>query len=77
MERKVKYSYEFKLECVALVLEKNYSCDAVSKKKNLSKSIIRRWVSFYKEYGQSSLFPRKNQSYSIDFKLKVLHAIEK
>ncbi|RAR70089.1 hypothetical protein CLV55_1121, partial [Flavobacterium aciduliphilum] len=26
MERKVKYDYAFKLECVELVLKKHYSC---------------------------------------------------
>jgi hypothetical protein len=30
MERKVKYDYAFKLECVKLVLEKHYSCNYVS-----------------------------------------------
>jgi transposase len=30
MERKVKYDYTFKLECVELVLKKHYSCGHVS-----------------------------------------------
>jgi transposase len=33
MERKVKYDYAFKLECVKLVLEKCYSCNYVSVEK--------------------------------------------
>jgi transposase len=77
MERKVKYDYAFKLECVELVLKKHYSNEAVSKLKGPNESNIRKWVSFYKTYGVSSLLPRKNQSYSIDFKNKVLKAIEK
>jgi transposase len=77
MERKVKYDYTFKLECVKLVVEKHYSWDYVSTQKGLSRSNIRKWVGFYKEYGAISLLPRKNQSYSLDFKLKVLKAIDK
>jgi len=77
MERKVKYDYEFKLECVKLVADKHYSCESVSKKKGISESNIRKWVSFYREYGKSGLLARKNQVYSIDFKLKVLSTIAK
>lgn len=77
MERKVKYDYAFKLECVELVLKKHYSKGAVSKLKGLDLSNIRKWVSFYQRYGKSGLLPRKNKKYSIDFKLRVLKTIEK
>jgi len=77
MERKVKYDYVFKLECVKLVLEKHYSCKYVSNQKGLNESNIRKWVRFYRQYGSIGLLPRKNQSYSVTFKLKVLKAIDK
>jgi len=77
MERKVKYDYAFKLECVELVLRKHYSKEYVSKAKGISKSNIRKWVDFYKTFGRIGLLPRINQSYSIDFKLKVLKIIKK
>ncbi len=77
MERKVKYDYAFKLECVKLVVEKHYSCNYVSIEKGLERSNLRKWVGFYKEYGAIGLLPRKNQSYSLDFKLEVLKAIDK
>jgi transposase len=76
MERKVKYDYIFKLECVELILNKQYSAEYVSKLKGLVKSNIFKWVSFYETYGEVGLLPRKNQSYSIDFNLKVLKIIE-
>ncbi len=76
MERKAKYDYAFKLECVELVLKEHYSKEYVSKLKGPDESNIRKWVSFYKTYGKASLLPRKNQSYSFDFKLKVLKAIK-
>lgn len=77
MERKVKYDYAFKLECVKLVLEKHYSYNDVSNQKGLNESNIRKWIGFYKQYGAIGLLPRKNQSYSVAFKLRVLRAIDK
>ena len=76
MGRKVKYDYAFKLECVELVLKKHYSNQYVSKLKGPNESNIRKWVSFYKTYGEVGLLPRINQSYSFDFKIKVLKTIE-
>ena len=77
MERKVKYDYAFKLECVELVLKNHYSESYVSKLKQTSRSNIQKWLSFYKIYGNIGLLPRKNQSYSIDFKLRVIKTIQK
>jgi len=77
MERKVKYDYTFKLECVELVLKKHYSDGYVSKLKQIPRWNIRKWVNFYKTYGEIGLLPRINQSYSAEFKLKVLKAKEK
>lgn len=77
MERKVKYDYAFKLECVELVLKKHYSELYVSKLKQTSRNNIRKWVNFYKTYGEIGLLSRKNQSYSIDFKLKVIQTLHK
>jgi len=76
MERKVKYDYTFKLECVQLVLESHYSCESVSKEKGPNESNIRKWVGFYKRYGKTGLMPKKNQNYSTDFKLNVLKSID-
>ena len=77
MERKVRYDYTFKLECVKLVLEKHYSCNYVCIEKGLERSNLRKWIGFYKKYGALGLLPRKNQSYSVPFKLKVLKLIDK
>ena len=77
MERKVKYDYAFKLECVELVLTKHYSDRYVSKLKQIPRWNVRKWVSFYKVYGEVGLLPRINQSYSAEFKIKVLKTIEK
>jgi transposase len=76
MERKVKYDYAFKLECLELVTKQHYSCESVSNKKGIIESNIRKWVSFYRKYGKARLFPLKNCIYSIDFKQKVLLSID-
>ena len=52
MERKVKYDYAFKLECVELVLKKHYSHRYVSKFKHIPRRNIRKGVRFYKTYGE-------------------------
>lgn len=77
MGRKVKYDYAFKLECVQLVLEAHNSVNFVSKQKGLRHSNLSKWVELYKLYGNTGLLSKKNQSYSIDFKLNVLQSIEK
>ena len=77
MGKKVKYDYAFKLECVELVLKKHYSEGYVSKLKQIPRWNIRKWVSFYKTYGEISLLQRINQSYSAEFKLKVLKIVER
>lgn len=77
MERKVKYYYAFKLECVKLVLEKHYSTVVISKQKVATKSNIQKWVNFYLEYGESGIQLKKNNRYSLDFKIAVIKAIKK
>lgn len=77
MERKLKYDYAFKLECIELVLKKHFTIVYVSKLKGLEESNIRKWVNFYKSYGDIGLLSKKNQSASIEFKLRVIKTIQK
>jgi len=75
MERKVKYDYAFKIECVKLIIEQDHSCESVSKQKGVHQTIVRKWLNFYNVYGLDGLLSRRNQHYSVDFKIKVLKAI--
>jgi len=77
MGRKAKYSYEFKLRCVKQVLNQHQTVDAVSKLNGCHHTTLHDWIRFYEKYGKKSLFPRKNNVYSLPFKLKVLEAIDK
>jgi len=77
MERKVKYSYEFKLRCVKQVLKNHQTVKDVSKQYGCHHTTLHDWIRFYEKYGKKALLPRKNKVYSIPFKLMVLKAIDK
>ena len=76
MERKVKYSYEFKLRCIKEVLEQHYSVNSVAKRNGVDNKSVDLWLSFYQKYGSLGLLPRRNTTYSVDFKLNVLKKIK-
>ncbi|MCL9807505.1 transposase [Flavobacterium amniphilum] len=76
MERKVKYSYEFKLHCVEEFLKGHGSIKSVARTNGLNESSLRLWIGFYSKQGKSGLIPRATQIYSADFKLKVLDTIK-
>src|SRR5690242_5313604 len=77
MERKVKYNYEFKLRCVEEVLKKHKGLELTASKYGISNTSLKRWVSFYMKFGSEGLLPKsRNTKYSLNFKLKVLHAID-
>lgn len=77
MERKVKYTYEFKLMCVKEVLENDRTVESVAIENGFNESGLRRWVSFYRAYGCDGLLTRGNRTYSSSYKLKVLQTIKK
>ena len=66
MERKVKYSYEFKLRCVNEVLYQHKSVNSVSKSNGVDHKSVDLWLSFYQKYGKLGLLPRKNKTYSVE-----------
>jgi len=77
MGRKVKYSYEFKLRCVKQVLNHHQTVETISKLNGCHHTTLHDWIRFYEKYGKKALLPRKNKTYSLAFKLKVLQAIDK
>ena len=76
MNRKEKFSVAFKLECIELHQNSYRSIESIATEKGFNESNLRKWIGFYHKYGISGLKPRKNRSYSVKFKLKVLKAIE-
>lgn len=71
MSRKIKYDYSFKKAVVKEVVKDGLSSYAVSLKYNLCKSMVRRWVSFYRAHGAKGLKPIQNR-YSSKNKVKVI-----
>ena len=71
----VKYSEEFKLKVVQEYLTGTLGFTLLTRKYGISdKSIVRRWVRAYKEWGRSGLAVKtKKQFYSVQFKVDVLH----
>ena len=49
MTRKKKYSKEFKLDAVNLVLEQNYSKAAAARSLEVNPNLLGRWVNEFKE----------------------------
>ena len=71
----VKYSEEFKLKVVQDYLTGTLGFTLLTRKYGISdKSIVRRWVRAYKEWGPNGLAVKtKKQFYSVQFKLDVLN----
>ena len=57
------------------MIENHCSCNYVANQKGLNESNYRKWVGFYKQYGDSGLLRSKHASYSLNFKLKVLNQL--
>lgn len=76
MERKVKYTLDFKLHCVLKVLEDGYSGNSVARNYSVDQKSVNSWVRIYQHSGLNGLKPKKNTTYEPDFKLKVIKTIE-
>lgn len=72
-----KYSYDFKVQCVELVVKGKRSVLEVARLKGAEVSNLRRWVSFYEKYGRRSLLRKGNRKYSAELKKEVLETIER
>lgn len=67
----IKHSLETQLEAVKNVLELGMSTGDVARSLNITRSIIQKWVSQYKEHGIDGL-TIKPGNYSGDFKISVI-----
>ncbi len=73
-----KYSLEFKLTVVKFYLSGQGGFKRTARKFDIDYSIIRKWVSFYKQHGIKGLEPRsKRIVYSETFKKNVVKYINK
>lgn len=56
MTTRKKYSQEFKLDAVSLVLEQNYSRAAASRNLDVNPNLLGRWVKEYQEQDEGKAF---------------------
>lgn len=71
----MKFRTAFKQKVVDYYLSGNYSYREVSKKFDVSPSVILEWVKRYQANGKDGLRKKKYNSYSSDFKKNILHFI--
>lgn len=68
-----KYSFEFKRMVVNEYLNGQGGWDYLSQKYNLTRSVIQRWVSSYRHFGEEGLRrSRQRKVYTFEFKLHVV-----
>ena len=77
MNKRIKYDYKFRLQCVEAVVKNNRPARVVASEKGIVFSNLRLWLGFYRQYGKDGLKGRKYQYYDVSFKLKVIQTIEK
>lgn len=76
MSKRKKYSYQFRLDCVEMVLGGKGSVHSVAKEQGVDRANLRLWLGFYEKYGKQGLESKASQRYNEQFKLTVLNAID-
>ena len=74
MTTRKKYSQEFKLDAVSLVLEQGYSRAAASKNLDVSPNLLGRWVKEYQEQDEGQAFRGNGKLTAEQEELKSLKA---
>lgn len=75
MRKNKKHDFEFRLRVVESVIRGRHTSGSISREVGVRKSMVERWVSFYRKYGVEGLRPIYN-SYSAEFRLKVVGTIK-
>ena len=71
MGRKV-YDRQFKMAAVQLVLEENLFVKEVAKELSINPNTLYRWISEYKEYGESAFPGLGSALYNSQYEMKKL-----
>ncbi|HFW2888805.1 TPA: IS3 family transposase [Salmonella enterica subsp. enterica serovar Potsdam] len=74
MNKKTKYSLEFRLNVVKFYLSGQGSMNATSKHFNVHKSIVSQWVASYQMHGIDGI-TWKNDNHDFDFKLAIVRIV--
>ncbi|KAA6430957.1 helix-turn-helix domain-containing protein [Dyadobacter flavalbus] len=76
MGKNRKFSVEFRLTIVNAYLNGD-SIKGLSRRFEITRSCIQKWVGHYKQGGGSSLLPQYGRDYSTEFKQQVVYAYQK
>jgi transposase len=52
MNKRIKYDYKFRLQCVEAVVKYNRPARVVASEKGVIFSNLRLWLGFYRQYGK-------------------------
>ena len=78
MATRKKYSKEFKLDAINLVLEQNYTRSAASRSLGINSNVLGRWIKEHKEddghafRGNGKLTPEQEEIRTLKFQVKRL-----
>lgn len=75
MRKNRKHNFEFRLRVVEEVIQFRHSSESIGKKENISSSLVKRWVAFYRKFGVEGLMPTYNH-YTADFRLQVVRTVK-
>ena len=75
MRKNRKHNFEFRLRIVQEVMKGQHSSESIGKKENISSSLVKRWVAFYRKFGASGLQPSSN-TYTDQFRLHVVRTLK-
>ena len=77
MSRKIKYSFDLKLSSVKAFIDDHQPARVIANQSGVPLRMLYRWIFRYRHLGVQGLESKKSDSYSPEFKRKVLRAIEK
>lgn len=75
MRKNKKHDFDFRLWVVRKVITGKHTPASISQENGINKSMVKRWVSFYRKYGVDGLKPISN-NYSVDFRLRVIRIMK-
>lgn len=75
MRKNRKHNFEFKLRVVQEVIQGRHSLVSIARIERIQHSLVRRWVAFYRKFGEEGLKPSSNR-YTSDFKVNVVRTMK-
>ncbi|MFC5191776.1 transposase [Algoriphagus aquatilis] len=76
MQKNRKHNFDFRLRIVQEVMQGRHSSESIGKKENISSSLVKRWVAFYRKFGAEGLRANTKRRYTADFRLKIVKTLK-